>query len=108
MNLEQSCAQAPWPMAAHASCEVAVDAGLIRVHSETSILEQLKSLTSSSSHKMGPLAKEKFVMSAEQIVLFTPSNMSCARAPAPKVERGGIPVPAQRRPAPSLVMLLVH
>ncbi|CAK9022683.1 unnamed protein product [Durusdinium trenchii] len=33
--------------------EVAVDAGLIRVHSETSILEQLMSLTSSSSHKMG-------------------------------------------------------
>ncbi|CAK9018465.1 unnamed protein product [Durusdinium trenchii] len=32
--------------------EVAVDAGLIRVHSETSILEQLMSLTSSSSHKM--------------------------------------------------------
>eukprot|EP00438_Fugacium_kawagutii_P032336 Skav226353 [mRNA] locus=scaffold2980:326912:328060:- [translate_table: standard] len=33
--------------------EVALDAGLIRVHSETSILEQLMSLISSSSHKMG-------------------------------------------------------
>lgn len=33
--------------------EVAVDAGLIRIHSETSILEQLMSLSSSSSHKMG-------------------------------------------------------
>lgn len=33
--------------------EVAVDAGLIRIHSETSLLEQLMSLSSSSSHKMG-------------------------------------------------------